>query len=124
MIQLDLSDHRPIYEQIKDKFIQLIVSGVLNPHDKMPSVRELAGILTINPNTIQRAYRDLEAEGYIYSQQSKGSFVSPREVVSDTVDKEKITDELEELVRRASYIGIEQGTVLGIIEKIYKEKNR
>lgn len=76
MIQLNLRDPRPIYEQIKDSFIKLILCGAMTPNDKMPSVRSLAASLSINPNTIQRAYNDLEAEGYIYSVSGKGSFVN------------------------------------------------
>ena len=79
MLHLDYGDHRPLYEQIKEKLKELIIGGILQEHDKIPSVRELAANLAINPNTIQKAYKDLENEGYIYSQKAKGSFVSPRE---------------------------------------------
>ncbi len=75
MIHLDYRDARPIYAQILDGFREQIRSGVLQPGDKMPSVRELATQLTINPNTIQRAYRELEASGLIASVPGKGSFV-------------------------------------------------
>ena len=75
MLHLDYRDARPIYAQILDGFREQIRSGVLQPGDKMPSVRELATQLTINPNTIQRAYRELEASGYIVSVPGKGSFV-------------------------------------------------
>ena len=64
MIQLNCRDSRPIYEQVKDGLRQLIINGVLTEGSRLPSVRELAVSLTINPNTIQRAYRELEAEGY------------------------------------------------------------
>ena len=75
MVQLDYRDARPIYTQIVDNFRSQIVSGILLPGEKMPSVRELAGELTINPNTIQRAYRELEMDGWIASVPGKGSFV-------------------------------------------------
>ena len=75
MLHLDYRDARPIYAQILDGFREQIRSGVLREGDKMPSVRELAAQLTINPNTIQRAYRELEAGGYIVSVPGKGSFV-------------------------------------------------
>ena len=78
MISINYRDARPIYEQVKEGFRQLILSGVLGADEKMPSVRELAGSLAINPNTIQRAYRELEAEGYICSVPGKGSFVCDR----------------------------------------------
>ena len=75
MININFRDARPIYEQVKDGLCQHIISGVLSAGDKLPSVRELASGLAINPNTIQRAYRELEAEGYICSVPGKGSFV-------------------------------------------------
>ena len=75
MIAINYRDPRPIYEQVKFGLRRLILTGVLSPNDKMPSVRELSGQLAINPNTVQRAYRELEAEGYIYSIPGKGSFV-------------------------------------------------
>ena len=75
MVHLDYRDARPIYTQITDGFRDQILAGILRPGDKMPSVRELATELTINPNTIQRAYRDLESQGWIASVPGKGSFV-------------------------------------------------
>lgn len=75
MVHLDYRDARPIYTQIVDGFREQIVSGVLRQGDKMPSVRELASQLTINPNTIQRAYRELEIQGWIASVPGKGSFI-------------------------------------------------
>ena len=75
MVHLDYRDARPIYAQIMDNFRNQIRAGVLQKGDKLPSVRELASELTINPNTIQRAYRELEAEGWIASVSGKGSFV-------------------------------------------------
>lgn len=74
MISINFRDSRPIYEQVKDSLRRLIVSGALSPDEKLPSVRELASQLVINPNTIQRAYRELEHEGYIVSVPGKGSF--------------------------------------------------
>lgn len=76
MIHLDYRDTRPIYSQITDGFREQLLSGVLQPGDKLPSVRELAATLTINPNTIQRAYRELEAQGWIATVPGKGCFVS------------------------------------------------
>ena len=75
MIHLDYRDTRPIYSQITDGFREQILSGILQTGDKLPSVRELAGSLAINPNTIQRAYRELEMEGWIASVPGKGCFV-------------------------------------------------
>lgn len=74
MISINYRDNRPIYEQVRDSLRQLITTGAIPPGGKLPSVRELASELAINPNTIQRAYRELESEGYITSQPGRGSF--------------------------------------------------
>ena len=76
MIHLDYRDSRPIYQQVKDNLRRMMVTGVLNAGDKLPSVRALASQLSINPNTIQRAYAELEAEGYVVSVTGKGNFVA------------------------------------------------
>jgi GntR family transcriptional regulator len=96
LISINYRDPRPIYEQVKDGFRQLILSGILKPDEKLPSVRELAGSLAINPNTIQRAYRELELEGCICSVPGKGSFVA------DTADASALRRrELLEQLRKA-----------------------
>ena len=121
MIQLDLSDHRPLYEQIKDKIKLLIINGVLHTDEKIPSVRELAQQLTINPNTIQRAYRDLESEGYIYSIRAKGSFVAPSENVESKVKKKELETEFSDMVRKARFLGVEKRELFDKIDEIFKE---
>lgn len=77
MLQLNYRDAKPIYEQIKEGIRKLLLSNAIATDEKLPSVRELASTLAINPNTIQRAYRELEAEGYVYTKQGKGTFASP-----------------------------------------------
>ena len=76
MISIDTRDSRPLYEQVVDGFRTLIVAGVMAADEKLPSVRSLASQLALNPNTIQRAYRELETEGCIISMPGKGSFVA------------------------------------------------
>ncbi len=122
MIQLDLSDHRPLYEQIKEKMKELIIAEILKPDDKIPSVREMAQQLTINPNTIQRAYRDLETEGYIYSVRAKGSFVAPVSRVREKTENTELTDEMENLVKRARFLGIKKETLIDLIDGVYEKK--
>ena len=75
MIRLDYRDARPIYEQVRDGLRSLMVTGVLAAGEKLPSVRSLATELAINPNTIQRAYSQLETEGYVYTVSGRGTFV-------------------------------------------------
>ena len=83
MLNLDYRDARPIYEQVKDGLRRLMVTGVIQEGEKLPSVRTMAGTLAINPNTIQRAYEALEAEGYVYSVPGKGSFAAPNTGVDE-----------------------------------------
>ena len=80
MIILDYSDKRPIYEQIVDKMQILIANGALEPDEKLPSVRSLAVELSINPNTIQRAYSELERSGFIYSVKGRGNLSGPMSI--------------------------------------------
>ncbi|MCR5204216.1 MAG: GntR family transcriptional regulator [Lachnospiraceae bacterium] len=83
MININYRDPRPVYEQVVDGFKKLIITGIIKKDEKMPSVRELASQYAINPNTIQRAYRDLETQGYIYSVPGKGSFAVDVKEVSE-----------------------------------------
>ena len=76
MVVIDYQNRKPIYEQIVERFQMLIVKGILEPDSQMPSVRALATELSINPNTIQKAYAVLEQEGYIYPVKGMGNFVS------------------------------------------------
>ena len=105
MIILDYKDARPIYEQVVDKFQKLILTGALEPNTKMPSVRSLAVELSINPNTIQRAYSELEREGFIYTVKDRGNFVAYDESLL-RYRKDEIYRKLEEIVREAGEIGI------------------
>jgi GntR family transcriptional regulator len=106
MFDLDPRNRKPIYEQLVERFVELIISEVLSVDEQLPSVRTLAQQLTINPNTIQRAYRELEIQGYIYSIKGKGSFVS---LSSERSKLEKLTGvkaELERLVAEAISLGM------------------
>ena len=76
MLHLDYRDSRPIHQQVRDGLRRLMVTGVLQPGDQLPSVRKLATELAINPNTIQRAMAQLEAEGFVYTVSGRGSFVA------------------------------------------------
>ena len=91
MVHLDYRDGRPIYAQIADRYREQIVAGILEAGDKLPSVRELAVELSINPNTIQRAYRQLEAEGWIATVPGKGCFVCGLRSYSDAEKEELLT---------------------------------
>lgn len=105
MILLDYKDRRPIYEQIVEKLQELMVCGVLPEDSQLPSVRSLAMDLSINPNTIQRAYAELERQGYIYSIKGKGSFVAENAGIKEA-KKLRLYKDLEKLTDEAKLIGV------------------
>ena len=104
MFQLDFKDRRPIYEQIKEKMKFLIIGGAMKEGEKIPSVRELAVSMAINPNTIQKAYKELESEGYIYSVTAKGYFVTPRES-TDVGKNSELLAKFPDTVHELMYLG-------------------
>lgn len=122
MINLDYTDHRPLYEQIKEKMKFLIIRGILNPDDKIPSVRELAQSLAINPNTIQKAYKDLETEGFIYSIRGKGNFVAPLDCSISTARHEKLLVDLDKIVSELVFLNVPKKQLIACITDIYKMK--
>ena len=105
MIELNYRDSRPIYEQIKDSIRRLVISGAMGINEQLPSVRSLAVKLSINPNTIQRAYNELENDGYIYSVPGKGNFVSP-DVRQDEERIKELKKKLIEILAELKYLGI------------------
>ena len=122
MINLDYKDKRSIYEQITDGIKELIISSVLNTDEKLPSVRELSVSLTVNPNTVQKAYRQLETDGYIYSIQGKGNFVA---AVPQEKDQKKIDSIYEDLRRSVSnlmYLGEDKEGIINLVNNIYSQK--
>ena len=123
LIVIDYQNRKPIYEQIVDRFQMLIIKGVLGPDAQMPSVRSLAAELSINPNTIQKAYSILEQQGFIYPVKGRGAFVS-----GDRALKEKKTEvffgKLRELVKEAKEIGISKDLCLQKTAQFYEEVER
>lgn len=104
MLHLDYRDARPIYVQIMDGLRQQITSGVLRPGEKLPSVRELAVELSINPNTIQRSYRQLEMEGWIATVPGKGCFVCTVPT-GDPKQEKRLLGQFDEAVRKLLTLG-------------------
>ena len=120
MININYRDRRPIFEQVKDGFRNLIISGVLKEGERMPSVRDLASSLAINPNTIQRAYRELESEGYICSVPGKGSFVSQRDEAAKR-RRAELLSKMAETVRELRHTGLNEEEVISLIRKEYSD---
>jgi len=105
LFTINYRDPRPIYEQIVDELRKRIVSGAIEADHKLPSVRELAQQLAINPNTIQRAYRELEQTGYLYSVPGKGNFAGARHEVDES-RREELLKVLAETVKELRYLGV------------------
>ena len=119
MIQLNYRDSKPIYEQIKEGLRRLVITGAIARDEKLPSVRELASELAINPNTIQRAYRELETEGYIYTVPGKGSFAAEQSDVNGRRNEE-LFKEFDEIVRELLYLSEDKEALIRRIEEIAK----
>lgn len=103
---IDYQDGRPIYEQIAESYKTLILKGVLRPDEKMPSVRKLAMELSTNPNTVQRAYAELERQGFLYSVKGRGNFVKGGPDLKEK-KKQELLERLEALFREAEEVGID-----------------
>ena len=116
MISLNYRDSRPIYEQIKDGLRKLIVTGAIGTNERLPSVRALATQLSINPNTIQRAYNELEGEGYIYSVPGKGSFAAEN-ADTNAVRKKDLFAKVRELLAELRYLGVSQEELIALVKE-------
>ena len=121
VISLNYRDASPIYEQIKNGLKRLIVTGAMKEGDKLPSVRALATELAINPNTIQKAYNELENEGYIYSVPGKGSFASG-EIKADEHRKKELKQRIRELIAELRFLGAGQGELLALVQEGEEEE--
>ena len=123
MFSINYRDSRPIYEQVRDSLRRAIITGVMRTDDKIPSVRDLAGQLAINPNTIQKAYRELETEGYIYSVPGKGSFVGEC-LEAREVRKNELFSKLDSTVTELKHLNVTTDEIFSHIEssKIREEQ--
>lgn len=124
MIQVDVRSRVPIYEQIINSIKQMSISGVLLPNEKLPSVRELAKDMTINPNTIQKAYQELERQGIIYIKRGQGTFINPDIKAKNKEEKmTNLKETINTIVVESIYLGISKEELIEIIKSIY-EKNQ
>ena len=118
LIRIDEKDSRPIYQQIVDEVRRGLVTGTLSPEDALPSVRELAGDLKVNPNTVQQAYRELEREGIVYVRRGQGTFIA--EVREGTArERGALAASLAQRALREAYRhGLDAGELIAAIEKV------
>jgi GntR family transcriptional regulator len=113
---------RPIFEQIKDGLREQMLGGVWNPHDKLPSVRELAQMSAINPNTIQKAYRDLETEGFLYSVAGRGCYAA--ELPPGVIEKRRsyLFGKMKPIVRELRVSGVTADEVKETVTEVYERR--
>lgn len=123
MFALDYTEKNALYEQVKDKMKDMILNGVLQENDQLPSVRELSVQLTLNPNTIQKAYKDLETEGYIYSVKGKGNFVARISAVNRSEKCEALYQQMQELIRELLFVGESEEKIIRQIETFLKGRD-
>lgn len=123
-INLDLRSRQPIYLQIVERIKEQIIKEVLKPHEKLPTVRQLAMDVSINPNTIQRAYKELESLNFVYSVTGKGIFVAD---ISDIKSEEKvlkITKDLKKSISEAMFLGVSKERLIELINEVEKEDKK
>ena len=121
MIVIDYKDSRPLYEQIVERFQVLIERGVLKPEEQMPSVRSLAMDLSINPNTIQKAYAELERRGYIYTVKGRGNFVSYDDELRARRRQQQLQD-FQAKALAAMETGVTREELLQIVDEVFKKE--
>lgn len=119
MILIDYKSRTPIYEQIMENVKTLILSGALEQDAQLPSVRQLAQDLAINPNTIQRAYAELEREGIIYSLKGRGSFVGSSLGELRTVQQTELLNQLKMLIESLKAVEVSQEQIYAVIAQVY-----
>jgi GntR family transcriptional regulator len=121
MITLDYKDSRSLHEQIEDGIKNLIINKVLSEGEQLPSVRELSLGLTVNPNTVQKAYKQLEIDGFIYSIKGRGNFVAPVSHTKDSKKIEELYESLEASLKALMYLGEDKGKIDSVISKVKEE---
>ena len=122
MINLDYKSGATLHEQIEGGIKQLIISGALRADEQLPSVRELSVSLTVNPNTVQRAYKQLEQDGFIYSIKGKGSFVAPAAHDADGRLRRDALEAFSAAARELAFLGADKAALVDIIDRAYREK--
>ena len=123
MITIDYKDRRPLYQQLMEKIEELALNGLIQADEQLPSVRSLAVELALNPNTIQRAYGELEKKGIVYSVPGRGSFLAASQEALLSQSREVILRELAQLIDRAKSCGLSWEVFLAEAAKFYNEGN-
>lgn len=119
MILIDNNSSKALYEQIYDELTRLILSKVLKPEEKLPSVRELAAMMKINPNTIQRAYKSLEENDYIYTVKGVGNFVKDS-IELRSIHIRNMEEKLNDAIKSLKELGLNDDYIINLVRKILK----
>lgn len=122
MFVIDAQSKLPIFEQLKKQILEFITIGVLVPNDKLPSVRSLASQIGVNPNTVAKAYQELELQGFIYSEKGKGCFIADND--SDKLIQEDKLQDFEVVVKDMKQHHIEKQQLYNVVEEVYEEGKR
>ena len=122
MISIDYQSRTPLYEQIVERFQRLILKGILEPGSQMPSVRTLAVKLSINPNTIQKAYTLLEQQGYIYPVKGRGNFVSDTTLLVEQT-KKTLLENVSRLIANGKELGVKRAEFTQLVDRIYRKED-
>ena len=121
-MKIDSNSATPIYEQIYKQLLEYITTGLMQTDDKLPSVRELSSSIHINPNTVVKAYRFLEEQGFIYSLPGKGSFVSSKQNVQTKLFLKQIDELTHEIVAKSKYVGMTFEQLCQLLEQKWEDK--
>ncbi|URZ02657.1 GntR family transcriptional regulator [Clostridium felsineum] len=121
MIYIDNKSSSPIYEQVIDQVKEQVIKGILRGGDKLPSVRQMASIITVNPNTISRAYSELERQNIIETIKGKGTYVAANyKPVMEQERLIKLKNAIKKIIIESSYIGVSEEELINIIKENYK----
>lgn len=121
-MQIDSNNNIPIYEQIYEQLLEYISKGILQTGDKLPSVRELSAQVHINPNTVVKAYRMLEDNGFIYSLPGKGSFISEKKADQKKVLYEEMKEESKKLIMKSKYMEMSYQELSTLLKELWEEE--
>ncbi|MFV0516323.1 MAG: GntR family transcriptional regulator [Aminipila sp.] len=124
MFQLDLKSRKTIYEQVVDNLKELIIAEILKPGDKLPSVRELSKTLTVNPNTIQKAYRELESQGYVYTSTGLGTFIAKQN--KKNINQKQLNEislRLKSSLKELYFLGLTVEEIKELLTRLIEERS-
>ena len=122
LLHIDYTASQPIHQQIEEQIASLIATGILRPNDWLPSVRQLATDISINPNTVQRAYASLEEKGVIVSVKGRGSFVAPDLSAIDRIHEKLLGSMIRDVISKAALAGWDKARIQSKFNQLLEEE--